>query len=310
MEWIVARWLTFVATLVAAGSCAVALAILPRSVAAGDARDDLARSAARTGIIACLVMIPASLLRLADQVLALRSPGDPLRASLDALLGGTTWGTGFTWQSAALLLTLTALLLASRTVHPGRAWPWFVLAAVGAAGLCVTPAWQGHAIGTEEQTVLAVASDVAHVSGASLWLGTLLVLAWLGSAIPDGDGQVDPAAAARADARLRLLVPLVPPVALPGAALLVASGVLAGVLHLRGLSDLWETTWGRYVLAKAVLTTLVIGLGALNWRRLGPRLRELSGPKALRGALLVELGIALLILVVTAVLVVTPLPGE
>ena len=59
-------------------------------------------------------MIPASLLRLADQVLALRSPGDPLRASLEALLGATTWGTGFSWQTAALLLTLAALVLAAR----------------------------------------------------------------------------------------------------------------------------------------------------------------------------------------------------
>ena len=82
------------------------------------------------------------------------------------------------------------------------------------------------------------------------------------------------------------------------------------MLHLRTVADLWQTTWGQFVLAKAVLTALVIGLGALNWRRLGPRLGEVQGPKALRGALLVELGIALLILVVTAVLVVTPLPGE
>lgn len=307
MEWIVARWLTFTATLVVCGCCTVALALVRGSATAAEARLRLTRATARTGMLAALVMIPASLMRLADQALALRSPGDPWGASLRALLGATTWGTGFVWQSAALVLTLASLGVATRAAQPAR---WVTLAAAGALALCVTPAWQGHAIGSEEYHALAVASDVAHVTGAALWLGSLLVLAWLGTAWPDGDGQVQPERASAADTHLALLVPLVPRVALPGAALLLGSGVVTSVLHLRSVEDLWLARWGQLVLLKAVLSLAVVTFGALNWRRLGRRMAAPGGTSALRRALLAELGLALLVLVVTAVLVATPLPGE
>jgi putative copper export protein len=307
VEWIVARWLTFVATLIAGGSCTVALALLPRSADSIVSRTDSARSAARVGIVACLVMIPASLLRLADQVMALRSPGDPLVASLDALLGSTTWGAGFVWHSASLLVTLIALVIAARS---SRSAPWFLLAALGAAGLCASLSWQGHAIGSEALTALAVAADMTHVVGASLWLGSLMVIGWLGFAVPDAAGLVGAGTATRVDERLRSLVPLVPRVALPGAAMVLTSGVLTSLLRLRDVTDLWRSSWGQFVLAKTVLASIVVMLGALNWQRRGRQMGTVGGVTALRRTLFVELCLALMILLITSVLVVTPLPGE
>ncbi len=307
MEWIVARWVTFVASLLVTGACMIGLLMLPHTGVDRETRDALSADTALVGVIACLAFIPATLLRLTDQVLALRSPDDPLLAGARALLGSTTWGTGFLWQSAALLLALAALMVARRA--PARRSAW-LLAMGGAAGLCVTPALQGHAIGSEQFTALAVSADIAHVIGASLWLGTLGTIALLGVALSDPNGVTSPERTRRTDARLALLVPLVPRVALPGAALLLASGVTATVLHLTTLDDLWRTEWGRYVLAKAVLIVVILALAALNWRRLGPRVQEASGVAPLRRALLIELGVAALLLLVTAVLVVTPLPGE
>ena len=307
MEWIVARWLTYVATLVIAGACAVGMLLLPRATVDEDTRRVVAREAARAGIGAVLLMIPASLLRLADQLMALRSPGDPLMASVDALLLSTMWGTGFLIQCAALVIAGVGLALSARTPRARLSW---MIAALGAAGLCATPALQGHAIGSEEFTSLAVAADVAHVLGASVWLGTLGVIAWLGVTMPNADGVLTDDRAARGDARLRVLVPLVPPIALPGAALLIGSGVIASVLHLRAVSDLWRDEWGRYVLAKTIAALAIVMLGALNWRRLGPRMASGDGTSSIRKSLLTELAIGLLILIITAVLVVTPLPGE
>ena len=307
MEWIVARWLTFVATMLITGAGAVGLVFVPRANSDAIAVRDVARDAARIGIGATLVLIPASLLRLTDQVLALRSPGDALLSGLTPLLFSTTWGTGFLCQCAALTVAGVGFAFAQRT--PRVTWCW-LLAALGALGLCATPALQGHAIGSEESTVLAVAADIAHVSGASLWLGTLGVIAWLGIVLPNADGVVAPETAARADARLRVLVPLVPPVALPGAALLLGSGVVATLLHLRDVSDLWREEWGRYVLAKFILACVIVALGAVNWRRLGPQMAAGASASSMRKSLITELAIALLILVITAVLVVTPLPGE
>ena len=307
MEWIVARWVTFVATLLVTGACAVGLALVPRVSGDAATRHAISRDAARLGIGATLALIPASFLRLADQVMALRSPGDPVMQGIDVLLTSTTWGTGFLWQCAATVVAGSGCWLAAR--HAQRA-VWWIVAAIGALGLSATPALQGHAIGSEERTALAVAADVAHVFGASLWLGALGVIAWLGVTLPNADGVRDSARAAQADARLRALVPLVPPIALPGAALLITSGVIATVMHLQDVSDLWLVDWGRYVLAKTVLVCVIVVLGALHWRRLGPRLATQSDVSSLRKSLMTELVLALLVLIITAVLVVTPLPGE
>ncbi len=308
MEWILARWLTFVATVLIVGVCAVGVALLPRLVIEPDARDALARDAARAGIIACGAMVPASLIRLADQILALRSPGDPLFAGAGPLLSSTMWGTGFLWQCLALIVAFIGLRVCART-SGHKTGPWLI-ATVGAAGLCATPALQGHAIGNEMHTSIALAADVAHVLGAGLWIGGISVIGWLGVVIPNAEGLVPPDRAALADARLRLLVPLVPPIALSGAAALTMSGVVSSVLQLRTVDDLWATEWGRYVLLKAGLLVVIMAMGALNWRRLGPRLRDTMGVPALRRSLLIEVALAAIVLVVTAVLVVTPLPGE
>ena len=307
MEWIIARWLTFVATVLVTGACAVGLALVPRVTESDDERRAIARDAAHLGIGAVLALIPASFLRLADQVMALRSPGDPLLPVVNVLLTSTTWGTGFAWQCAAAAVAGLGCAVALRAP---RSTVWWLVGALGALGLCATPALQGHAIGSEERTALAVSADIAHVFGASLWLGTLGVIGWLGVTLPNADGVVDTASLSRADARLRVLVPLVPPLALPGAALLIGSGVIATVLHLQDVSDLWQTEWGRYVTAKTVLVCVIVALGALNWRRLGPRIAAGSAIPALRKSLVTELLLALLVLMITAVLVVTPLPGE
>ncbi len=281
--------------------------MVPRVPGTEDDRHTIARDAARLGIGAVLALIPASLLRLADQVMALRSPGDPVMHGVDVLLTSTTWGTGFLWQCAAMLVAGTGCLVASRAP---RSTVWWLVASLGALVLCVTPALQGHAIGSEERTALAVLADITHVLGASVWLGALGVIGWLGVTLPNADGVVNSAKAARADARLRLLVPLVPPLALPGAALLVGSGVGTTMMHLRDFSDLWLSEWGRYVTAKTVLVCVIVALGALNWRRLGPHMAEGAAVSSLRKSLVTELLVALLVLMITAVLVVTPLPGE
>jgi copper transport protein len=307
MEWVLARWITFGATLLVIGACAVAIAIVPRAGHDRGARATLLRDTARFGFVASLLLFPSGALRLADQVQALQSPGDPVFAGARALLLTTTWGTGFLCQMAAALSASIGLL--GVTSNP-TARRWWSVVIVGAIALGVTPSLQGHAIGSELYTGIALLSDVAHVFGAGIWLGGIATVGWLGLSLRNESGAFDAARGALADVRLRLLVPLLPPVALTGAALLLGSGVLATLLHLREASDLWTSTWGRYALLKSVLAVVIVGLGAVNWRRLGPRLRHSAGTRSLQRALWGEVALAAAVLLVTALLVVTPLPGE
>ena len=307
MEWIIARWVTFAATIVAAGACTLGLVIVPRAAADAATRSAIAGSAARIGLTACLALVPASGLRLLDQVLALRAPGDPWTTGIAPLIGSTMWGTGFLLGCGATLMLAVAFLFARRLPH--ASWPWW-LALIGSVALCASPSLQGHAIGSEQFTALAVAADIMHVSGAALWLGTLSVVAWMGVSMANADVDVNGSDHVSADSRLRLLIPLVPRVALPGAAMLLSTGVASSVLRLTAFSDLWSSEWGRYVLAKAVLASAIVALGAINWRVRGPQVQTAGGAKALRQTMLTELAIAALVLVITAVLVVATPPGE
>lgn len=308
MEWLLARWLTFVASILVVGACGVGVALLPPAAhRSPESLASLTRRTAGIGFGCALALIPAGLVRLLDQLRALQSPGDSWLTGADALLFSTTWGTGFRWQSAAVLGAVCALALLRQL--PTRRWLW-ALACVVAVGLCVTPSLQGHAIGSENSTALAVAADVIHVTGASLWIGSIAIVGWLGLARVTAGGDVDVADMSRSDDTLRALVPLLPPLALSGAAMLAVSGGVSAWLHLQTIADLWTTTWGRYVLGKLALTAVTMALGALNWRRHGPSLGARNGVGALRAALLAELAVALIALLVTALLVVTPLPGE
>jgi putative copper export protein len=305
VEWVFARWLSFAATLVLVGVCVIG-ALTRRSAIAAPLRQ-IAPELGRIAWWASLMLLPASALRLLDQTLALQGPDDGVLTGLQPLLTSTTWGHGFLWQMAALLLALAGShALRSR---PASAWAWGAVA-VGAVGLSVTPSLQGHAIGDELRPALAVVADASHVLAAGVWLGSIAVIGWLGIAVPTADGAVTADMTARATARLRVLVPLIPPVALAGAGALVVTGVAGSAMHLQRVADLWTSDWGRYVLVKSGLLAIVALLGALNWRRFGPRLDTAAGVRGLRRTLLSELVVALLALVVTAILVVTPLPGE
>jgi copper transport protein len=305
VEWIIARWITFIATIVVLGVCAVGMALLPRASRAIAARSSLARTAAHVGAVACGGMLFGSMGRLVDQLQALRSPGDAMLTGLSSLLFATTWGTGFLWQTLAALVLL-GLFVWLRTHHQSLAAWWAVC--LPASVLAWSPSLQGHAIGSEQFTSIAVAADIAHVAGAGIWLGSVAVVGWLGASVSTFGGRA--VSEEDADAALRVLVPLLPPLALTGAAMLLLSGGVATVLHLRAVDDFWTTLWGRYVLLKVILVSVVLALGARNWRRLGPRMDSLHGVTALRRSLVTELIVSALLVLVTAVLVVTPLPGE
>ena len=100
------------------------------------------------------------------------------------------------------------------------------------------------------------------------------------------------------------------PTALAFAGLVVITGVLAGWLHVGFGSALWESTYGRTLLIKLAILSVVLGTGAYNWRRVKPALGDDIGVRRIRRSATVEIAVAVFVLVVTAVLVATPPPTE
>lgn len=179
-----------------------------------------------------------------------------------------------------------------------------VVAVVAAAALVVAPALAGHARATAP-VVLNVAVDATHLAAISAWVGGLVVLL---AAVPEATRALT------APERTRLLAAVLQrfsPLALACVALAVATGVVMSVVHLTAVGELVDSDWGRLVLAKIVLFGGLVALGAVNQRRVMPRLRALAADgsppgdagRVLRRTLRAEVALSVLVLAVTAVLV-------
>jgi copper transport protein len=133
-------------------------------------------------------------------------------------------------------------------------------------------------------------------------LGSLLVIFGIG--IP---------AALRIDERQRgsAIVELVnsfSTTALCFAGLVVITGVAGAWIHIGSLPALWQTDYGRALLVKLAVLSLVFAAGAYNYLRVRPMLDSAAGLRRLRRSSTFELGVGALVLVVTAVLVALPTP--
>lgn len=302
--YVAIRWLQFTALVLVIGALAFNYATLgllrrargPDVALVPDAR----RRAATIGLWSALALGLVALLRLYAQTYAMHGAGsalDPGRIGM--ILARTSWGTAWMIQMAGGALGIAGFLLARR--GKGAGWP---LAALAVLALAVTPALSGHAAAAPRWTSAAIAADAVHVIGAGGWLGGLLMLlaAGIPAAMRLGEGERGPAIAD--------LVNAFSPTALIFAGAAGATGVFAGWLHIGELSALWRSDYGRTLLLKLGILSVVAGTGAYNWLRVRPALGDLEGARRIRRSSAVELAVGVLVLAVTAVLVATPTPMD
>lgn len=211
----------------------------------------------------------------------------------------TTWGWGWLLQAAGILVVLLGLF----AVRRGGAFGW-APALAGAIALAFTPSLSGHAVAAQELTTLAVLADGLHVLGAGGWLGSLLLVVVVGIPVALA---LEPGRRATAVAAL---INAFSPTALGFAGLVVATGLFSAWLHLGSVSALLESGYGRTLLLKVAVLTVVFGTGAYNWLRVKPSLGTERAATHLRRSATIELAVGALVLAVTAVLVATPPPMD
>ncbi|HEX6389268.1 MAG TPA: copper resistance protein CopC [Solirubrobacteraceae bacterium] len=151
------------------------------------------------------------------------------------------------------------------------------LLAAPATLLTVAPALEGHST-TIGSAPLLIALDVLHVLAMSAWLGGLVALLF----VVTGDR-------APVLARFSWL-------ALVAVATLAVTGTVAAISLLTALDQLWDTGYGRELLAKIALLAVLIGLGFLNRRRL-------AGGRTVRDVIRAEVVLILTVLGISGVLV-------
>lgn len=306
LDWTAAavRWILFTGIVAAVGVSAYWLTqirplrrLSDRFEGYCDAADRMARGFAFR--VALFLVLPGVVLRLATQFAQFRDPyEEAILPQVDLLVNVTVWG--FMWRlqlGVALALLLFAFIL-KRNGTPLR-WTLYTLAAVV---LAFTPALSGHAWGSEEYRALAVATDGLHVLGAGGWIGALGLMVLGLSRLQD---ECDEAGAAP------LQVAFFSPSALAWVGTLVVTGIISSWLHVTALDQLWTTAYGQRLLIKVGFVVVTIALGAYNWRRIKPGLvAETHGRTDLVRSGGVELLLGWVVLLVTAILVATALPGE
>jgi putative copper export protein len=174
-------------------------------------------------------------------------------------------------QVVLLAALLVAFALAWRRVSIG--WP---IAAVAVIGFALRNALAGR---------LAGMVNPLHVLGASMWLGTLFVLVVCGL----GPMLRPTVPSAEREQVVAEMVRRFSTVALASASLLGVTGVVTAWTHLDPLAALWTTPYGYALIAKLALVGVVVGLGAWNWRRVGPSLGTEGGALKIRRTASTEL---------------------
>lgn len=289
--YIAIRWAGYAAIAVLIGAVVFALVVAPK---VPTIRDDVLPVAARAAAVAAVALIIAWVARLIAQSYALGDVG------IGAILGGTGWGRAWIFGAAAAIVALGAAIIATR--GESRAG-WAVLALSALAATVAFPL-SGHAVATPRLSTLAVVADALHVLAAGGWLGTLLVTVAAGIPVtlrgaPGTRGREASA-----------LINAFSPIALTCAGLLVVTGLVAAILHLGSVGALWQSRYGQVLLTKLAVIAVLLVVASINWRILRPRLGTDQATRRIRGSAVAELGLAVIVLVVTAVLVATPPPAE
>lgn len=291
-----ARFLTYVSALLAVGALIFVLLVHDGEV--GERKDLL--GAVRLAALAGLAFTAAETVLHAAE---LRTVG---------AWGGVAdyLGSEFGLSSA---LRMGGLALLAMSAVGGCLARARVVGTLGAVLALVSYPILGHSASTDPRVLVAVANFV-HAAAVSVWFGSLAALAVVVTRRARMGSEAGPVA--RMLDRFGRLAGI-------AVVLGLITGALMGWAEVRGWTNLWESTFGKLLLAKSVLVVAVVAVAVYNNRVLVPDVAaDGSGGEAvagdggasstgwlrLRRAVMVEIAGLLAVLVITALLVSTATP--
>jgi copper transport protein len=263
---VVARWLLLIGLALLLGAAVAGAA------AFGGERGTELRLAAGAWLLAAIGL---ALVAVAQR----KAAGSSLSDLLD-----TSVGDALVWRAVAIVAAGVALLAARR--YPRARCIALAAAAAACLAAIVVHVDAGHAAAGTWARGLTVTSQSAHFAAAGIWFGGLAALL-LG---------VRGAPSARKAAAVRRFSA----VALVAVVVVAATGILRAIDELSSLGELTSSGYGRAILAKAALLTLIVALARGNRRRSVPA--AASDLKPLRRTSRFELGLAVAAIATAALL--------
>jgi len=300
---LLSKWLSYLAMVATPG--AVFVAWLCRQVPTGspdaeppgiDRRllSHFLLPAAVLGILACSVFF-------LFQVGAInqRGPGGMFDPVMSQILAQTALGDGVRWRLSGFFLALvaTGLWYVSRSLPAAKATPLIlssqvIITLTAAALLCIAVSFAvlGH---VSQLATISRLMLVLHIAAVCLWAGSFIPLYALCSAQIQGRNGCD------RQSLQSLLVLFSQALWIVLSALLVSGLWLIWQLN-PDFSALLATSYGQVMLLKLALVAGLLALGARHKFSLVPALM-LDGASRLRRSIRLQMGLAALILLVTAV---------
>ncbi len=217
-------------------------------------------------------------------------------SDLREMLTDTSPGQALLLRAAALLgIALIALMLRFRA-----SWHAVLAALLGMAGLAGF-SFTGHAAGSHGN--LAIAVDLLHLLVAALWSGGLLLLALALYALLKANTRGALEQALERSRRFSVG-------AFASLAIVAVTGVISAAWNVSGPRNLTGEDYGLLLIGKVVAVLLIITVAAVNRLLLLPRLTASinagsdqaarAQTRSLNRAALIEIGIALVVLLLTA----------
>jgi copper transport protein len=263
------RWLGLIAAAVLGGAAAfVVLIAWPAARFMEDERaEQMGASVARMLPAAGL---PAAILLLASnggQVLLLANNLGGLGRLDDILLSSRTGELYLARAGLAVALLLVLAPLSIADLRPGAAKAIAWLTALGGSGLLMTYSLSSHA-NAGGGAFWAVSSDFVHFAATAAWLGGLLFLVlafqWTRGRLEEPERSL----------YLANVLDRFSWLAVISVALLIGTGAFNSFVQLPTVASLWETTYGRVLIAKLALIVPLLGMAGFNSLYLKPRLVE------------------------------------
>jgi putative copper resistance protein D len=194
----------------------------------------------------------------------------------------------------ARLAAMIVILAIQAFVRPARAKDTALVLLAGAVAASLVGTGHGLAGGGALGPVHAVA-DVAHLVCAMGWIGGLVCLAQLLRRVARREAGAD---------LLHAVLPRFSRVGYWTVALLLVSGGINGVILVPSVAKLIGTDYGRVLLVKIALALAMVAIALVNRFALTPKIfaAGAAGVHALRRSVLLEQGVALLVLLSVALL--------
>jgi copper transport protein len=188
---------------------------------------------------------------------------------------------------------LAAALVLIRPIVRGKGWgaDRVLLAALGVIGVA-TWSVSGHP-SASRVSMVTVAADLLHISAMSVWLGGLIML--IVFLLPKAN-----------TAELGAIVPVWSRWATYAVSVLILTGVAQAIVLVGSVDALVTSTYGWLLLVKVLLVLGILGVAGLSRRMVPSVVAQVDrAPNRLRGFVIGEAAVAVVVLGLTSVLVQT-----